>query len=327
MYDYKNIMNKENWKASREGYGEALVELGKVNKNIVVLSGDLTESTRSLSFKEKYPDRFFQFGVAEQNMMSAAAGMSLCGLIPFVNTYGVFSSGRCWDQLRMSVCYSNCNVKIEGAHAGLMVGPDGASHQALEDMALTRVLPNLKVLVPCDSIEAKKATTAAANINGPVYLRLSREATPVITDATSPFIIGKANILKKGKDVAIFACGAEVFLSLLAAQELEKENINVFVVNMHSIKPPDDELIIKLAKKTGAVVTVEEHQINCGMGSMVAEILAKKFPVPVELIGVEDSFGESGEPWELIDHFGLNKQHIIKKVKKVLQRKLRHWRS
>ena len=245
----KNLLDKKTWKATREGYGEALLELGNKNSNVVVLTADLTESTRSQAFKNKYPERFFQFGVAEQNMMSAAAGMSLCGLIPFVSTYGVFSAGRCWDQLRVSVCYSNCNVKIEGAHAGLMVGPDGASHQSLEDMALTRVLPNLTVISPVDSLEAKKATIAATNVKGPVYLRLSREPTPILTNETTPFKIGKANIIKNGKDAAVIATGSEVFLSLIAANELENENISVCVINIHTIKPLDEKLIIKTAKK------------------------------------------------------------------------------
>ncbi|MCL5071606.1 MAG: transketolase family protein [Actinobacteria bacterium] len=317
----QNLLNKKTWKATREGYGGALLELGNKNPNIVILTADLTESTRSQAFKNKYPERFFQFGVAEQNMMSAAAGMSLCGLIPFVNTYGVFSSGRCWDQLRVSVCYSNCNVKIEGAHAGLMVGPDGASHQALEDIALTSVLPNLTVISPVDSMEARKATIAAANIRGPVYLRLSREPTPILTDESTPFNIGKANIIKNGKDVAVIATGSEVFLSLIAANELENENISVCVINMHTIKPLDEKLLMQTAKKTGAIVTAEEHQIHGGLGSAVAEVLAQNYPVPMEMIGVRDSFGESGEPWELIEHFGLGVKSIKKAIKKVLKNK------
>lgn len=317
----KNLLDKKTWKATREGYGEALLELGNKNSNVVVLTADLTESTRSQAFKNKYPERFFQFGVAEQNMMSAAAGMSLCGLIPFVSTYGVFSAGRCWDQLRVSVCYSNCNVKIEGAHAGLMVGPDGASHQALEDMALTRVLPNLTVISPVDSLEAKKATIAATNVKGPVYLRLSREPTPILTNETTPFKIGKANIIKNGKDAAVIATGSEVFLSLIAANELENENISVCVINIHTIKPLDEKLLIQTAKKTGAIVTAEEHQIYGGLGSTIAEVLVQKFPVAVEMIGIRDSFGESGEPWELMKHFGLGVKNIKKSIKKVLKNK------
>ena len=317
----KKISDKSTWRATRDGFSDALVELGKINPNVVVLSADLTESSRAKAFKKEFSGRFFQFGVAEQNMMGAAAGMALCGLVPFVCTYGVFSTGRCWDQLRMSVCYSDSNVKIEGGHAGLMVGPDGASHQALEDLAITRVLPNITVVSPCDSVEARKATIAAAKMLGPVYIRVSREKTPVLTNADSKFIIGKAEILNEGKDVAVFACGIEVFLSILAAKELEKENISVCVINNSTIKPLDKELIIKVAKTTRAVVVAEEHQTFGGMGSAVCEVLAQSFPVPIEFIGVNNSFGESGEPWELIDHFNLNTASIVKAIRKVLKRK------
>ncbi len=305
----------------REGFGEALVTLGETNPRVVVLTADLTASTRANSFQEKFPDRFFNFGVAEQNMMCAAAGMSLCGYIPYVCTYGVFSSGRCWEQLRVSVCYPDCNVKIQGAHSGIMVGPDGATHQATEDIGITRIIPNMKVIVPCDSIEARKATIAAADIPGPVYIRMGREPTAVVTDEETPFVFGKANILRQGKDVTVIACGVEVPESLMAAQQMEKEGVDVCVVNLHTIKPVDEGTIIELAKNTGAVVTAEDHQVACGMGGMVSEILVQNHPVPMEMVGLKDRFGESGPPWELMKESGLTHAGIVKAVKKVLKRK------
>jgi len=313
--------NKESWKGSREGFGEALVKLGETNPKVVVLTCDLTNSIRAEAFQKKFPDRFFQFGVAEQNMMSIAAGMSLSGYIPYVCTYAVFSAGRCWEQLRMSVCYSNCNVKIQGGHAGILVGPDGASHQATEDIGAVRVIPNLKVVVPCDAIEARKATIAAADISGPVYIRVGREPIPVITTEETPFNFGKANILREGKDVTVIACGVEVSQSLLAAEELEKEGISVGVLNLHTIKPIDNETIVKLAKETGAIVTAEEHQVTGGLGGAVAEVLSQNCPVPIEMVGIKDRFGVSGPGWELMKHFGLTSNEIKKAIKKVLARK------
>lgn len=313
--------NKENWKGSREGFGEALVKLGETNPKVVVLTCDLTNSIRAEDFKKKFPDRFFQFGVAEQNMMSIAAGMSLSGYIPYVCTYAVFSAGRCWEQLRLSVCYSNCNVKIQGGHAGILVGPDGASHQATEDIGAIRVIPNLKIVVPCDTIEARKATIAAADIPGPVYIRVGREPIPVITTEETPFNFGKANVLREGKDVTVIACGVEVYESLLAAGEMEKEGVSVGVVNLHTIKPIDNETITKLAKETGAIVTAEEHQVTGGLGGAVAEVLSQKYPVPIEMVGIKDKFGVSGPGWELMKHFGLTSNEIVKAIKKVLARK------
>ena len=313
--------DKSKWKETRAGYGEGLVILGERNPKIVVLSADLTKSTHANLFKEKFPDRFFQFGIAEQNMMGAAAGMSLAGCIPFVSTYAVFATGRCFDQLRVSVCYSNCNVKIEGAHSGLLVGPDGATHQSLEDIALTRVLPNLTVIEPCDVIEARKATLSSAEIYGPVYIRLVCEKTSTVTSEDSPFTIGKANVLRNGKDVTVIACGPEVAEALLAAEEAEKEGIKVGVVNLHTIKPLDEETIVKVAKETGAIVTTEIHQVACGMGSAVAEILSRTYPVPIEMIGVKDRFGESGQPYELLEKFGLTSTSILNAIKRVLKRK------
>ena len=313
--------DKKNWRGTREGFGEGLVILGERNPKVVVLCADLTKSTRANLFRERFPDRFFEFGVAEQNMMGVAAGLSLAGYIPYVCTYGVFSAGRCWEQLRTSVCYNNCNVKIEGAHSGLLVGPDGATHQATEDIAATRVIPNLKVVVPADSIEAKKTTIAAADIPGPVYIRVGREPTPIVTNEDSPFIFGKADIIREGKDVAVIACGVEVSEALLAAKEMEKEGIDACVVNLHTIKPIDEEAIINIARKTGAIVTAEEHQVFAGLGGAVAEVLSKNYPVPIEMVGIRDKFGESGQPYELLEEFGLTSSGIMRAVRKVLERK------
>ncbi|HAG27562.1 TPA: transketolase [Patescibacteria group bacterium] len=310
-------------KATRDGFGEALLELGAKDENIVALTGDLAESTRVLPFAEKYPERFIECGVAEQNMMGVAAGLALAGKIPFAASYATFSPGRNWDQLRVSVCYSEANVKVIGAHTGVSVGPDGATHQALEDIAITRVLPNLTVIQPCDSIEAAKATTAIAHLKGPHYLRLTREKTPLITTTDSPFTIGKANILKEGKDVVLIGCGPLLYNGIKAAIELEKENIHVLVINLHTIKPLDEETIIWAAKLTGAVVTLEEHQIHGGMGSAVAECLATNYPVPQEFVGMNDSFGESGTPEELWEKYGMGVESIKQTIKKVINRKVK----
>jgi transketolase len=306
---------------TRNGYGQGLVELGQRDNNVVVLTGDLAESTRVLEFKKKFPERFFEIGIAEQNMMGVAAGLALSGKIPFVSSYAVFSPGRSWDQLRVSVCYSQANVKVAGAHAGISVGPDGATHQALEDIAITRVLPNLTVIVPCDSLETKKATVALGQMSGPAYFRFAREKTPVMTTEATPFQIGKAQIFKQGSDVAIIGSGPVLYNGLRAALELEQEGVSVMVVNNHTIKPMDKETIIAAARATGAVVTVEEHQIMGGCGSAVAEVLAQNYPVPLEMVGVNDHFGESGQPEELIDKYGMGKESIKQAVKKVLARK------
>lgn len=307
--------------ATRDGYGKGLLYLGEASPNVVVLCGDLTESTRSQWFAEKYPERFIEVGVAEQNMMGMAAGLALSGKIPFVSSYAVFNPGRNWDQFRVSVCYSKANVKVAGAHAGISVGPDGATHQALEDIAITRVLPELTVIVPADSEETKKATIAAAKIKGPVYLRFGREKTPVFTTEETPFQVGRAEVYREGKDVAIIGSGPVLYNALLAAEELSKNGIDSMVVNNHTIKPIDRKAITAAAKKCGAVVTVEEHQINGGAGSAVMEVLSEEHPVPVERVGMPDSFGESGEPNELIEKYGMGKAAIIKAVKKALKRK------
>lgn len=306
---------------SRNGFGEGLLHLGQHNKDVVALTGDLAESTRVLEFAEKYPERFVECGVAEQNMMGVAAGLALAGKTPFVASYATFSPGRNWDQLRVSVAYSMANVKVAGSHTGLSVGPDGATHQALEDIAIVRTLPNMTVVVPCDAIEARKTTIALGGTAGPAYFRLGREKTAVMTTEDSPFSVGKASVFKEGKDVAVIGSGPILYAGLQAALELEKEGISVLVINNHTIKPIDSETIVWAAKLTGAVVTLEEHQVMGGAGSAVAEVLATHYPVPIEMIGMKDSFGESGQPDELLKKFDMDKASIIKAIKKVLTRK------
>lgn len=306
---------------TRNGYGDGLVELGKTDERVVVLTGDLAESTRAHLFQQAFPKRFIECGVAEQNMMGVAAGMALSGKIPFVSSYAVFVPGRCWDQLRVSVCYSNANVKVAGAHAGISVGPDGATHQALEDIASLRALPNLTIVVPCDYHETKKATIALGEMNGPAYFRFAREKTPVITTEDAPFKIGKANILKTGSAVTIAACGPLVYQSLVAAEELERDGIACEVINCHTIKPFDTATLIKSVKKTGCVVSVEEHQITGGLAGAVAETVSRNHPVPMESVGMPDCFGESGEPDELLEKYGMTSQAIIQAVKRIVKRK------
>ena len=308
-------------KPTRDGYGEGLVLAGQKDSRVVALCADISDSTRSAMFQKAFPDRFIETGIAEQNMMGLAAGMAMAGKIPFVSTYAVFCPGRNWDQLRVSVCYSNANVKITGAHAGVSVGPDGATHQGLEDIAITRCIPNLVVIAPCDAIETKKATLAAAEYVGPVYLRFAREKTPIMTTEDTPFEIGKALVFREGKDVAIIGCGPLLHNALLAAEELAKEGIEAMVINNHTIKPMDKKTIIEAAKKCGAIVTVEDHQVMGGMGSAIAEVLAENYPVPIEFIGMKDKFGESGDPNELIEAFGMGKNAIKEAAKKVIQRK------
>lgn len=306
---------------TRFGYADALLELGAKDKRVVVLDADLSKSTLTCRFAEKYPKRFFDIGIAEQNMLGMAGGLALTGKIPFVTTYGVFLAGRAWDQIRTSICYGNLNVKLAGAHGGLSVGPDGATHQALEEISIMRVLPNMKVIVPCDTHQARLATLAASKIPGPVYIRLGREPIPVITTLKTPFEPGKAQIMRHGKDVTIVACGLMVYLSLLAAQKLSKEGISCEVINLHTVKPIDRKALIASAKKTGAVVTAEEHQLAGGMGSAVAEVLTQECPVPVEMVGVKDTFGESGQPWELMKKYHLMDKDIIKAASIVSRKK------
>lgn len=308
-------------KPTRDGVGEALLWLGEQDERVVALTADLAESTRVLEFAKKFPERFVECGVAEQNMMGVAAGLALTGKIPYVASYATFSPGRSWDQLRVSVCYSQANVKVLGNHTGVSVWPDGATHQALEYIAITRVLPNLTVIQPIDSIEAYKAAIAIGQTPGPAYLRLGREKTPIITSNESPFQIGKANVLKEGKDVALIGAGPILYNGIKAALDLEQENINVLVVNLHTIKPIDAEKMIWAAKLCGAVVTLEEHQISGGLGSAVAEVLVKEYPVPIEMVGMPNSFGESGAPEELIEKYGMGVTAIKDTIKKVIKRK------
>jgi len=314
----------------RKGYGEGLLAAGEADPLVVALCADLTESTHTLAFAKKFPERFVQIGVAEQNLASVASGMAAMGKIPFITSYAMFSPGRNWEQIRTTICYNDRPVKIAGSHAGISVGPDGGTHQAIEDIAITRVIPRLVVISPCDAIEARKATIAAAKTNTPVYIRLAREKTPIITTEETPFEIGKAQVFwrtdERASDVLIIATGALVHQSLLAAKELSEnsggKNIKVDVLNLATIKPLDEKTIVAEAKRAGAVVTVEEHQIRGGMGSAVAECLAKNFPVPIEFVGVDDKFGQSGKPAELVEHYGMGVEAIKAAVGRVFKRKL-----
>lgn len=310
---------KLEYKATRKGYGDGVLELGARNKNVVVLSADLSPSLQILPFRDKFPERYFELGVAEADMAGVAAGLSFCGKIPFISTFAVFATGRCFDQLRVSVAYANANVKIAGSHAGLHTGEDGASHQALEDVALMRVLPNMTVVVPCDYHEAKKATIEAAAINGPVYLRFFRNNFPVITKAESDFKIGKAEVFREGKDATVVASGLMVYNALVAAEDLKKQNIDVRVINLHTVKPIDKDMIIKAAKETGHIVTAEDHQVYGGMGSAVAEVLAESYPVPMKFVGIRDKFGESGKPDDLMRKYGLTAEEVEKAVLDVVK--------
>lgn len=306
---------------TRNGYGDGLVEAGKQDERVMVLTGDLTESTRAHLFQKAYPQRFIECGVAEQNMMGVAAGLALSGKIPFVSSYAVFVPGRCWDQLRVSVCYSQANVKVAGAHAGISVGPDGATHQALEDIAITRVLPGLTVIVPCDYHETKKATLALAKMVGPAYFRFAREKTPVMTTEQTPFEIGKHLVMRMGSDVTIAGCGPLLYEVMIAAEQLAKEGIDCEVINCHTLKPFDTDTLVESVLKTKACVTVEEHQITGGLFGAVSETLAYHCPAPIEPVGMPDSFGESGEPQELLEKYGMTTQTIKQAVLRALRRK------
>jgi len=306
----------------RHGFGEGLLVAGEKNLQIVGLSADLTESTKMNLFSEKFPNRFIQVGVAEQNLAAVASGLAAMGKIPFISSYAMFSPGRNWEQIRTTICYNNRPVKIAGSHAGISVGPDGGTHQAIEDIAITRVIPRMVVISPCDSLEAKKATEASADTDTPVYIRLAREKTPVMTTEETPFEIGKSQTFWKSDkpEVGIIATGALLYKALCAAKELEERGIGVEVMNLSTIKPLDEEAIIALAKATGRIVTVEEHQISGGMGSAVAECLAQSYPIPMEFIGVADQFGQSGTPDELIEHYGMDTKSIIAAVNKIQKR-------
>jgi transketolase len=306
---------------SRDGYGYGLIDAARENDQVVALGADITASVRVDWFQKEFPDRFFSVGIAEQNQMCVAAGLSLMGKVPFVTNYGVFLSGRAWDQIRTTVCYSNLNVKLGGAHGGISVGPDGATHQALEEIATMRCLPHMRVIVPADAVEARKATLAIARDFGPAYIRFGREKVPVITDESTPFEVGKAYCCRDGSDVAIVACGAMVYEALVAAEKLAEEGISAMVINNHSIKRIDMATLIEAAEKTGAMVTVEEYQLMGGMGSAVLEVIAQNCPVPVRMVGVDDRFGESGDPDVLMKAFGLDSDHVVAAVKDVLKMK------
>ena len=310
------------YRLTREAFGETVVRLGATNKNIVVLDADLAKSTMTAKFGKAYPDRFFDMGIAEQDMISTAAGLATTGKIPFCATYGVFLPGRCWDQIRISVCYANTNVKLAAAHGVVSVGADGATHQALEDVAMMRCLPNIKIIMPCDAVEMEKAVEAAVNTYGPFMLRFGREKVPVLTKKEDKFEVGKALVLAEGSDVTLIGGGGLIlFECLVAAEELAKEGISCRIINMATIKPLDKDAIIKACKETGAIVTCEEHQVMGGMGSAIAEVVVANSPVPMEFIGVQDRFGESGTPKELFEEFGLSAKFIAQAVRKVLKRK------
>ncbi|MEO2065711.1 MAG: transketolase family protein [Desulfurobacteriaceae bacterium] len=308
----------------RDAYGETLVELGEKDERIVVLDADLSGSTKTAKFAKRFPDRFFNMGIAETNMMNAAAGLATTGKIPFVSTFAIFGTGRAWEAVRQTICYPNLNVKIVCTHGGITVGEDGATHQALEDVANMRNIPNMRVIVPADDVETRAVIKKIAYTDGPFYVRLSREKFPRIFDEeTFRFEVGKGHVLKEGEDVTVISNGVMTSFALLAATELEREGISVEVIHMSSVKPIDAELIVKSAQKTKAVVTAEEHSIVGGLGSAVAEVLVENYPVPMERLGTPDVFGRSGKGWELLHYFGLDDKGIIEKVKKVLERKRR----
>ena len=309
-------------KDTRSGFGDGLTELGRTNPNVVALCADLIGSLKMNDFKENHPDRFFQVGIAEANMMGIAAGLTIGGKIPYTTTFAGFSTGRVYDQIRQSVAYSDKNVKICASHAGLTLGEDGATHQILEDIGLMKMLPGMTVIVPCDYNQTKAATKMIAGYEGPVYLRFGRPKWPNFTkEDGSDFVIGKAQILAEGTDVTIVACGHLVWKSIEAAKQLEAEGISVEVINLHTIKPFDEAAILNSLKKTGCVVTAEEHNVIGGMGDVVAQAAAKHYPVPVEFIGTQDTFGESGTPNQLLTKYGLDAVNIVAAAKKVISRK------
>lgn len=307
--------------ATRDAYGLALVELGKENENIVVLDADLSKSTKTCNFKDAYPERFFNMGIAEQNLLGVAAGLAASGKVPFASSFAVFAVGRAYDQIRNSIAYPKLNVKIAATHAGLTVGEDGGSHQMLEDIALMRALPNMTVIVPADGVEAKAAVLAAAEYKGPVYIRLGRSKVETIFDENYKFRIGKGVVVKDGSDVTLFACGIMVETALKAAELLAQEGISAAVVNLSTIKPLDTALVVKMAEQTKAAVTCEEHNIYGGLGSAVAECLVENYPIPMEKVGVEDKFGQSGLPDELLKAYGLTAENIAEKAKAAIARK------
>src|SRR5579872_5388765 len=306
---------------TRDGFGEGLIAAGRANPQVIGICADLSESTRMEGFKTAFPQRYIEIGVAEQMLVAMAAGLAAIGKIPFIASYAMFDPGRSWEQVRTTMALNEMNVKIAGAHAGVSVGPDGATHQAIEDIAIMRVIPHMTVVVPCDSVQTKKATIALSHMKGPVYLRFAREKSPIVTTDQTPFEIGKAQIFREGKDVAIVACGILVYNALIAAQELEMDGIDCMVVNNHTVKPMDEAAIVEAAERCGTVVTVEEHQVHGGMGSRVSEILAQHHPVPIEFVGVHDQFGQSGDPAELIEHYGMGTTSIKEAARRAYNRK------
>lgn len=303
----------------RAGFGRGLLKAGQENENIVGLCADLTESTQMSLFKKEFPERFIEVGVAEQNLVTVASGMAAVNKIPFASSYAAFCPGRCWEQIRTTICLNDRNVKIVGSHAGLGVGPDGATHQMLEDIALMRSLPNMQVFAPADSIEAEKITLAIAKTKSPSYLRLSRQDVPVFTHPESKFVIGKGVKLKDGHQITILSTGTTTWHALEAGQTLKDHGIDAEVLHFPTIKPLDRELIIQSAKKTKRFITVEDHQINGGFGSAVAEVISESYPIPVIRIGIEDKFGQSGTPEELFRHYGLTSTNIVKKAQELIK--------
>ncbi len=309
--------------ATRDAYGKALLVLGAENPNVVVLDADLSKSTKTADFGKKYPERFFNMGIAEANLMGTAAGLAAAGKIPFASTFAIFAVGRAFEQIRNSIAYPKLNVKIAATHSGITVGEDGGSHQAIEDVAIMRAVPNMVVLVPADGEETRQVILAAAKYNGPVYIRMGRLAVPLLFGDDYHFEIGKANVLSEGTDVAIMANGVMVSMALEAAAELAIEGINVSVVNVASVKPLDEETIVRVAKQTKAIVTAEEHNIIGGLGSAIAEVLGERQPTPMVRVGLKDTFGESGRPEELLKKYGLTKADLVKAVHEVLAKKQR----
>jgi transketolase len=306
---------------TRNGFGEGIIEAGARNRNVLGICADLSESTRFEGFRKAYPAQYIEIGVSEQMLVAMAGGLAAVGKIPWIASYAMFNPGRSWEQVRTIMALNETNVKIAGAHAGVSVGPDGATHQAIEDIAIMRVIPHMTVVVPCDSAQTKKATLALSEVWGPAYLRFGREKSAVITTEGTPFEIGKAQVFREGPDVAIVACGILVYSALLAADTLARDGIECLVVNNHTVKPMDEAAILDAARSCGTIVTVEEHQKHAGMGSRVAEILAAKRPTPIEFVGVEDTFGQSGDPAELIEHYGMGVDAIADAARRALARK------
>lgn len=317
MFDHNALQ-----KATRDGFGDGLVELGTTNKDVVVLTADLSESTRTEGFEKKFKERFFEVGVAEQNMAAIAAGFAISGKIPFISSYAVFSPGKNWETIRTTIIYNEANVKIAGHHAGIITGADGSTHQATEDIAITRVFPGITIFVPCDYWEAKKATIESANIKGPVYLRFTRDKTPIITTEKTPFDKNTPQVywISENPKVTLFAFGYILYYALLAAKILEQKGINVLVVNLSTVKPANEKEITELAKKTNHVITIEDHQVMGGLGSMIAEVLAKFSPTPMEFVGLQDTFAQSGNPKDLIKQYKMDEVAIIEAVEKVISR-------